>query len=148
MNDGKTDFAKNVLPNKSKLFVSDGEKLISVTPTRITRVSIFIENLQIYFIGKLNLIFFLSFHKEQKEGYYCFLTRSGTVLVDDVLCSCYASVPPYQTLFNFAFAPLRIYTKVFPSNYLDKEIHPYVKFLNRGRWIVELLNYLNVQYLK
>ncbi|GES76264.1 sonic hedgehog protein [Rhizophagus clarus] len=117
MNGGGTDFAKNVVPNRTKLFVSDGEKLVSVVTTRVT--------------------------KERKKGYYSPLTRSGTILVDDVLCSCYASAPPYQSLFNLALAPLKFYTKIFPSKYLDKEIHPYVKFLNRGRRIVELLDYLN-----
>ena len=87
------------------------------------------------------------FNKERKKGYYSPLTRSGTILVDDVLCSCYASAPPYQALFNLALAPLRIYTKIFPSKHLDKEIHPYVKFLNRGRWIVEFLDYLNVSQI-
>ncbi|CAB4377440.1 unnamed protein product [Rhizophagus irregularis] len=117
MNNGGTGFAKNVIPNKTKLFVSDGEKLVSVTTTRIT--------------------------KERRKGYYSPLTRSGTILVDEVLCSCYASAPPYQSLINFAFAPLKIYTKIFPSKHLEKEIHPYVKFLNKGRGIVEFLDYLN-----
>ncbi|CAG8566597.1 uncharacterized protein OCT59_025893 [Rhizophagus irregularis] len=118
LNDGGTDFAKNIIPNKTQFFISSREKLIPVTSTRIT--------------------------KERKKGYYSPLTRSGTILVDEILCSCYSSAPPYQALFNFVFAPLKIYTKIFPSNYLDKEIHPYVKFLNRGRKIVEFLDYLNI----
>ncbi|GBB89675.1 hypothetical protein RclHR1_16450005 [Rhizophagus clarus] len=117
VNDGGTDFVKNVIPHKTKLFVSDGEKLVSIVTTRMM--------------------------KERRKGYYSPLTRNGTILVDDVLCSCYASAPPYQSLFNLALAPLKFYTKIFPSNHLDKEIHPYVKFLNRGRRIVEFLDYLN-----
>ncbi|PKC10250.1 hypothetical protein RhiirA5_355731 [Rhizophagus irregularis] len=118
LNNGGTDFAKNIIPNKTQFFISSGEKLISVTSTRISN--------------------------ERKKGYYSPLTQSGTILVDEVLCSCYSSAPPYQALFNFVLAPLKIYTKIFPSNYLDKEIHPYVKFLNRGRKIVEFLDYLNI----
>ncbi|CAI2166201.1 4493_t:CDS:2 [Funneliformis geosporum] len=114
VNNGETDFARNVTPNKTKLFVSGGEKLFSVSPTRVT--------------------------KERRKGYYGPLTRSGTILVDEVLCSCYASAPPYQDLLNFVLVPLRMYTKIFPSNYLGKEIHPYVKFLNKGRWIIEYLD--------
>ncbi|PKY56969.1 hypothetical protein RhiirA4_448884 [Rhizophagus irregularis] len=118
VNGDGTDFAKNVIPNKIQLFISNGEKLVPVTSTHIS--------------------------KERRKGYYSPLTRSGTILVDEVLCSCYASAPPYQALFNFAFEPLKIYTKIFPSNYLDKEIHPYVKLLNRGHKIVEFLYYLNI----
>ncbi|POG74094.1 hypothetical protein GLOIN_2v1579392 [Rhizophagus irregularis DAOM 181602=DAOM 197198] len=118
VNGGGTDFAKNVIPNKTQLFISNGEKLVPVTSARIS--------------------------KERRKGYYSPLTRSGNILVDEVLCSCYASAPPYQALFNFVFAPLKIYTKIFPSNYLDKEIHPYVKFLSRGRRIVEFLDDLNI----
>jgi hypothetical protein len=141
MNNGGTGFAKNVIPNKTKLFVSDGEKLVSVTTTRITKVSIFI--LKFYCIEKKRKNSLLSFDKERRKGYYSPLTQSGTILVDEVLCSCYASAPPYQFLINFAFAPLKIYTKIFPSKHLEKEIHPYVKFLNKGRGIVEFLDYLN-----
>ncbi|GES76270.1 hypothetical protein GLOIN_2v1579392 [Rhizophagus clarus] len=58
VNDGETDFAKNVVPNKTQLFISNGEKLVPVTSTRIA--------------------------KERKRGYYSPLTRSGTILVDEV----------------------------------------------------------------
>ncbi|CAG8705774.1 922_t:CDS:2, partial [Funneliformis mosseae] len=80
VNNGETDFAKNVTTN-TKLFVSDGEKFVTVLPTRVT--------------------------KERRKGYYSPLTRSGTILVDEVLCSCYASAPPYQALLNFVLVPLR-----------------------------------------
>jgi hypothetical protein len=43
VNDGETDFAKNVIPNKTQIFISnDGEKLVPVTPTRIAKVNIII----------------------------------------------------------------------------------------------------------
>ncbi|EXX55265.1 hypothetical protein RirG_226900 [Rhizophagus irregularis DAOM 197198w] len=58
VNGGGTDFAKNVIPNKTQLFISNGEKLVPVTSARIS--------------------------KERRKGYYSPLTRSGNILVDEI----------------------------------------------------------------
>ncbi|GES93018.1 AIG1-type guanine nucleotide-binding (G) domain-containing protein [Rhizophagus clarus] len=61
---------------------------------------------------------------EKDTGYISFYTRTGTVIANNVLCSCYDDCPPSQTLMDLAFAPIRLWTKVFPSNHRQKELHP------------------------
>ncbi|CAJ0748077.1 16428_t:CDS:2, partial [Entrophospora sp. SA101] len=62
-------------------------------------------------------------------GYISFYTRAGTVIANNILCLCYDDCPPSQFLMNLAFAPIQLWTKVFPSTHRQKELHPYVQIL-------------------
>ncbi|CAG8582727.1 17859_t:CDS:2, partial [Cetraspora pellucida] len=66
---------------------------------------------------------------EKETGYISFYTRSSTVIANNILCSCYDDCPKSQFLMDLVFAPIRLWTKVFPSNYRQKELHPYVQTL-------------------
>ncbi|CAG8818355.1 2931_t:CDS:2, partial [Cetraspora pellucida] len=66
---------------------------------------------------------------EKKTGNISFYTRSGTVIANNILCSCYDDCPKSQLLMDLVFAPIRLWTKVFPSKYRQKELHPYVQTL-------------------
>ncbi|GBC24716.1 uncharacterized protein OCT59_009312 [Rhizophagus irregularis] len=61
---------------------------------------------------------------EGDTGYISFYTRAGTVIANNVLCSCYDDCPQSQTLMDLVFAPIRLWTKVFPSNHRQKDLHP------------------------
>ncbi|CAB4446684.1 unnamed protein product [Rhizophagus irregularis] len=61
---------------------------------------------------------------EGDTGYISFYTRAGTVIANSVLCSCYDDCPQSQTLMDLVFAPIRLWTKVFPSNHRQKDLHP------------------------
>ncbi|GES93019.1 AIG1-type guanine nucleotide-binding (G) domain-containing protein [Rhizophagus clarus] len=66
---------------------------------------------------------------EEDTGYISFYTRAGTVIANNVMCSCYDDCPQSQTLMDLAFVPIRLWTNVFPSNHRQEELHPYVKIL-------------------
>ncbi|CAG8526089.1 9293_t:CDS:2 [Rhizophagus irregularis] len=66
---------------------------------------------------------------EKDTGYISFFTRAGTVIANNVLCSCYDDCPQSQALMDLVFAPIRLWTKVFPSNHRQEELHPYAKTL-------------------
>ncbi|CAG8619417.1 22320_t:CDS:10, partial [Cetraspora pellucida] len=66
---------------------------------------------------------------EKDTSYISFYTRSGTVVANNMLCSCYDDCPKSQLLMDLVFAPIRLWTKVFPSTHRQKELHPYVQIL-------------------
>nr|CAG8582637.1 14751_t:CDS:2 [Entrophospora candida] len=97
-------YAQDVVPGETKILVLDkANELIPVT----------VDSLVI----------------EQDTGYISFYTRAGTVIANNILCSCYDDCPPSQFLMDLAFAPIRLWTKVFPSTHRQKELHPYVQIL-------------------
>ncbi|CAG8489122.1 4036_t:CDS:2 [Dentiscutata heterogama] len=71
--------------------------------------------------------------REYHKGYVAVFTRSGTIIADNVLCSCYAVCPPYQGIIHLSLFPLRLFPKfeytIIGSN--SEEIHPYLYFLMR-----------------
>ncbi|EXX79803.1 uncharacterized protein OCT59_015890 [Rhizophagus irregularis] len=100
---GSFDYAHNIRPNDSQIQILYKDELI---PVRVTNVS-----------------------KEIRKGYIGIFTRTGTIIADDVFCSCYSSCPPYQNIIHYIMAPIRFTTLFHKSNYCDSEIHPYLKFL-------------------
>ncbi|RGB42702.1 AIG1 family-domain-containing protein [Rhizophagus diaphanus] len=97
-------YAQDVIPGETKILVfNETNELISVV----------VDNLII----------------EKDTGYISFFTRAGTVIANNVLCSCYDDCPQSQALMDLAFAPIRLWTKVFPSNHRQEELHPYAKTL-------------------
>ncbi|CAG8538857.1 45423_t:CDS:2 [Gigaspora margarita] len=72
--------------------------------------------------------------REYHNGYVTIFTRSGTIIADDVLCSCYAICPPHQNLIHYTLLPLRLFEKFGESTIIgsnDEEIHPYLYYLMR-----------------
>ncbi|RGB33870.1 hint module-domain-containing protein [Rhizophagus diaphanus] len=114
---GKTIFAEDVRAYETELLLFDGKKLIPVIPHRVT--------------------------KEWELGYTAPLTQSGKIVVDDILCSCYAVAPPYQEVINFIMISFRFYLWIIPNPDCKKEIHPYIRYLKRGQWILEQIDYFN-----
>ncbi|RIA83080.1 hint module-domain-containing protein [Glomus cerebriforme] len=77
---GKTIFAEDVRAHVTELLLFDGKKLIPVIPHRVA--------------------------KEWELGYIAPFTQNGKIVVDEILCSCYAVAPPYQEIINFAMIPI------------------------------------------
>ncbi|CAG8555476.1 1653_t:CDS:2 [Ambispora gerdemannii] len=97
-------YAQDVVPGKTKILVLDeANELIPVT----------VDNRVM----------------EKDTGYISFYTHAGTVIANNILCSCYDDCPLSQLLMDLAFAPIRLWTKVFPSTHRQKELHPYVQIL-------------------
>jgi hypothetical protein len=69
-------------------------------------------------------------------------TQSGRIVVDEILCSCYAVAPPYQEIIDFAMIPFQLYSWVMPATDCKKEIHPYLRYLKRGQWFLEQIDRL------
>jgi len=114
---GKTIFAEDVRASVTELLLFDGKKLTPVIPHRVT--------------------------KEWGFGYIAPFTQNGKIVVDEILCSCYAVAPPYQDIINFVMIPFRLYSWVMPIVVCKKEIHPYLVFLKPGQWILEQIDYFN-----
>ena len=55
-------------------------------------------------------------------------TRKGTILADNVLCSCYAECKPLQNLIHLVIFPLQLITLLYSSGD-SKELHPYLRIL-------------------
>ncbi|CAG8529929.1 17109_t:CDS:2 [Dentiscutata erythropus] len=66
---------------------------------------------------------------EIHKGYISLLTRSGTIVADNVLCSCYSTCAPYQDTIHTLLAPLRFSTRFRKSTHTGEEIHPYLGFI-------------------
>ncbi|CAI2166199.1 4492_t:CDS:2 [Funneliformis geosporum] len=115
---GKTIFAEDVQASVTELLLFDGKKLTPVIPHRIT--------------------------KEWGLGYIAPFTQNGKIVVDNILCSCYAVAPPYQDIINFAMIPFRLCSWIMPIADCKKEIHPYLYYLKRGQWILEKIDYFNM----
>ncbi|GES76262.1 hypothetical protein GLOIN_2v1579348 [Rhizophagus clarus] len=114
---GKTIFAKDVRAYETELLLLDGKKLIPVIPHWVTR--------------------------EWELGYIAPLTKCGKIVVDDILCSCYAVAPPYQEIINFVMISFRLYSWIMSVPDCKKEIHPYIRYLKKGQWILEQIDYFN-----
>ncbi|CAG8557246.1 5090_t:CDS:2 [Ambispora leptoticha] len=97
-------YAKDVVPGKTEILVLDKTNEL---------IPVIVDSLVI----------------EKDTGYISFYTRAGTVIANNILCSCYDDCPPSQLLMDLAFAPIRLWTKIFPSNHRQKELHPYVQIL-------------------
>lgn len=72
-------------------------------------------------------------YEEERDGSFAPLTSHGTIMVDDVLASCYAAVQN-QKLAHLAFTPLRLVHKVAPflfSGSANDGVHWYSEFLYR-----------------
>ncbi|CAG8562497.1 10927_t:CDS:2 [Acaulospora colombiana] len=109
------DFARNVQPYSTQLRVLIDSQMQLVRVANVTT--------------------------EIHKGYIAIFTRAGTLVADNVMCSCYASVAPYQSTINAFLSPLMFSTKLKKSDYNGKEAHPYLEFLyNRYRnmnWVFE-----------
>ncbi|CAG8734716.1 40413_t:CDS:2 [Gigaspora margarita] len=66
---------------------------------------------------------------EIHKGYIALLTRTGTILADNVMCSCYSTCAPFQDTIHTILAPLRFTTWFKKSTHTGEEIHPYLGFL-------------------
>ncbi|KAF4089568.1 hypothetical protein AMELA_G00067330 [Ameiurus melas] len=73
-------------------------------------------------------------YEEEREGSFAPLTGHGTIVVDDILASCYAAVQN-QKLAHLAFAPVRLVHKVAPflfnRSVQNDGVHWYSDFLYR-----------------
>lgn len=72
-------------------------------------------------------------YEEVHEGSFAPLTGHGTIVVDDILASCYAAIQD-QKLAHLAFAPLRLVHKVAPFLFGSGQnagVHWYSDFLYR-----------------
>lgn len=72
-------------------------------------------------------------YEEDREGSFAPVTGHGTIVVDDVLASCYAAVQN-QKLAHSVFAPVRLVHKVAPfffRSLRDDGVHWYSDFLYR-----------------
>ena len=69
-----------------------------------------------------------------QDGIYCILTRTGTLVVDGVLASCYASYKSHK-LSHAACAPLRVATALTKKHTgktpKEEGIHGYAQFLSK-----------------
>lgn len=100
-------FASDVAPGQEVMILDEGgRRLRAVTVERI--------------------------YQEELEGSFAPLTGHGTIVVDDVLASCYAAVQN-QKLAHLAFAPVRLVHKVAPFFFStpaqDDGVHWYSDFL-------------------
>jgi hypothetical protein len=97
-------FAKNLRPGETKILVSDdNDRLVPVFVDDVTH--------------------------EWHDEYISFYTRAGSVIANDVLCSCYDHCPPSQKLMDLVFLPVRWWTLIMPSTHREERLHPYVQFL-------------------
>lgn len=87
-----------------------GDKIIFVSQDKIETVSI------------------ESVRHVRSYGLYAPLTRSGTIVVDGVLASCYANFPN-QRVAHTALAPLRLQSRFVKAS-IPKGVHPYARFLH------------------
>ncbi|CAG8507336.1 9916_t:CDS:2 [Cetraspora pellucida] len=109
------DYAKNVQPYSAQLHVLSGARMI---PVRVANVS-----------------------TETHKGYISILTRAGTIVADNILCSCYASCVPYQDAIHTVLSPLRFMTSFKKSTHTGKGTHPYLEFLyNRYKDVNRVYN--------
>ncbi|CAG8543871.1 4073_t:CDS:2 [Acaulospora morrowiae] len=100
---GALDYAKNIIPNISKINVLHNNRMVPANVTKVRTV----------------------YH----DGFIAVFTRAGTILANNVLCSCYALSPPYQEINHAVLAPLRIASYFKRLNNEGKEFNPYIEFL-------------------
>jgi len=66
---------------------------------------------------------------------YAPLTMEGTLIVNDMLVSCYAEYE-YQSFVHFFMFPIRFWNSMIHNSYEFQNLHPYIQFwLNAGRFI-------------
>ncbi|KAF7705952.1 hypothetical protein HF521_019206 [Silurus meridionalis] len=104
-------FAGDVEPGQEVMIVEEGGAGRRIRAVRVDRI-----------------------YEEAREGWFAPLTGHGTIVVDDVLTSCYAAVRN-QKLAHLAFAPVRLVHKVAPflfhGSLQDDGVHWYADFLYR-----------------
>ncbi|KAI5103789.1 sonic hedgehog protein A precursor, partial [Silurus meridionalis] len=104
-------FAGDVEPGQEVMIVEEGGAGQRIRAVRVDRI-----------------------YEEAREGWFAPLTGHGTIVVDDVLTSCYAAVRN-QKLAHLAFAPVRLVHKVAPflfhGSLQDDGVHWYADILYR-----------------
>ncbi|CAG8546867.1 9798_t:CDS:2 [Paraglomus occultum] len=100
--DRTTDFAHNLIPLKTKILAFNGKELVLATVTNVTT--------------------------EFRRGYIGMFTRKGTILADNVLCSCYAECKPLQNFIHLVIFLLQLITLLYSSGD-SKKLHPYLRIL-------------------
>ncbi|CAG8447069.1 14135_t:CDS:2 [Gigaspora rosea] len=61
--------------------------------------------------------------REYHNGYVAIFTRSGTIIANDVLCSCYAVCPPHQNLIHYSLLPLQLFEKFGESTIIGSNVN-------------------------
>jgi hypothetical protein len=66
---------------------------------------------------------------------YAPLTMEGTLIINDMLVSCYAEYE-YQSFVHFFMFPIRFWYSIIHYSHQYQNLHPYIEFwLNAGRFI-------------
>ena len=96
-------------------------------------------------LGKFTVGRIVSVMRTQNLGAYAPLTETGTIVVDNVLCSCYAVISDAK-LAHWSFAPLRFAEWLFPgcSAHDEPGIHWYARFLYK---VYTSWNYVQEKFL-
>jgi len=74
---------------------------------------------------------------QHSQGFYAPLTRSGTIVVDGVVASNYATISNHR-LAHLTMKPLYWYSKLVAQLKNSNDIHPYAKYLHTLAGIIDL----------
>ena len=82
-----------------------------------------------------SLVKVVKIEKTVEVGFYCPLTYEGTIIANNIVGSCYASVDGVNghKFSHYAMLPLRVWKKIMPNKHNPERttprIHPYAEFL-------------------